>query len=175
MTALSVVRKAIPQDKNQIMDLLALMHEENGMFAMDELKVEAMVDRTLHPDRIKPEDWGFRGMAGVIGSSSSLEALILLVIGSPWYTSDITLEDAANYVHPECRKSNHAKALIGYAKMITDAVRQDHPNFRMILGVVSNKRTAAKVRLYQRQLSEPVGAFFFYPRPDDDFKCQIKG
>lgn len=166
MTQSSIVRKALPEDKGQMMHLLELMHDENGLFELDKGKVEWMLDRILYPDSIESNDNGHRGLAGVIGNGH-LEGIIILVLGRTWYSSDVCLEDAANFVHPDHRRSDHAKALIGYAKNLTDVIRQDHPSFKMILGVVSTKRTAAKVRLYERQLSAPIGAFFAYPPPVD--------
>jgi hypothetical protein len=51
-----------------------------------------------------------------------------------------------------------------YSKHIVDQIRVTNPDFKMILGVLSNIRTAEKVRLYSRKM-QPVGAYFMYPPP----------
>ena len=170
MTCPSVVRPAVIQDESEIWRLLRLMADENSLFPMSDTKVKWYLDRILKPEEIPAGDFGPRGMAGVIGDPNALEAIILLLIGTNWYSEMYSLEDCANFVSPEHRSSNHAKALIGYAKSIVDAVRENHPTFRLTLGIVSTKRTAAKIRLYERANLTPVGAYFMYPRPEaEDF------
>ena len=167
MTSPSVVRPAIPADEPEIWRLFNLMHRENGLFKMSVPKVQYYLDRALYPERIEGIDVGPRGFIGVIGSIGALEGVIMLVLGSAWYTEEISLDDAVNFVDPAHRESNHAKALIAYAKHMVDEVRIGHPTFKMIVGVLSTKRTAAKIRLYERMNLAPIGAFFSYPVPDD--------
>lgn len=162
MTSPSTVRAAIPDDRPEIWRLLKLHHAENALFPLSERKVEFYVERALHPEKIAADDTGPRGIVGAIGNTGALEGMVMLVLGSPWYTESIAMDDCVNFVDPAHRISNHAKALISYSKNLVDQVRVGHPDFRMLLGVVSNERTAAKIRLYSRQL-EPVGAFFMYP------------
>jgi len=90
----------------------------------------------------------------------------MLSFGSPWYSDELTMDEYLNFVDPEHRSSNHAKTLIAYAKQMVDQIRIKHQNFKLIIGVLSTKRTAAKVRLYERQLI-PCGAFFAYPAPEN--------
>lgn len=166
MTSPSVVRPATPADTGELWRLFRLHHEENALFALSEPKVQFYLDRTLHPERIGPEDAGPRGVIGVIGPVGALEGAIMLVLGSPWYTDQISVNDCMNFVDPAHRCSSHAKVLISYAKHIVDSVRADgQTDFRMIIGVVSTKRTAAKIRLYSREV-EAVGAYFMYPPVD---------
>lgn len=162
MTSASVVRAAAPDDKPEVWRLLRLHHAENAIFPLSDRKVEFYVDRALHPERIAADDAGPRGIVGTIGSTGALEGMVMLVLGSPWYTEAIGMDDCVNFVDPLHRKSNHAAALIAYSKYLVDQVRLGHPDFRMLMGIVSSERTAAKVRLYSRQL-ELVGAFFTYP------------
>lgn len=161
MTSPSVVRPAIADDRAEIWRLFRLLHAENGMFSIDESKVDYYIDRLLHPDSIKQDDTGPRGFIGVIGETGSLEGCIMLTVGSLWYSSDWTLDEHLNFVDPDHRASNHAKALISYAKHCADQI-----GIRLVIGVLSTKRTAAKVRLYERQLT-PAGSFFIHPAPPD--------
>ena len=160
----SIVRAAVPDDEEELWSLFRLMHHENGLFPLCEPKVQDYLRRVLYPETIPPDDTGPRGIIGVIGSPTQLEAAIMLVLGAVWYTNAISLQDCVNFVHPEYRQSDHSKALIAYSKFMTDEIRKTDANFQMMVGVVSTKRTAAKVRLYRRQLAE-IGSFFVYPTP----------
>jgi hypothetical protein len=173
MTSPSIVRAAVPDDKPELWRLLRLHHAENALYPLSDRKVEFYVDRVLHPELIAPDDAGPRGIIGTIGKTGALEGMVMLVLGSPWYTESIAMDDCVNFVDPEHRRSNHADALITYSKRIVDQVRKGHPDFKMLMGIVSTERTAAKVRLYSRQL-EPIGAFFMYPRPPGMKGLQIK-
>ena len=167
MTSASVVRPATPHDEIELWRMMRLHWAENALFPMSEHKVKFYLDRILHPEWIGAEDTGPRGLAGVIGPSHSLEGAIILILGSPWYSDAVNMDDCMNFVDPKHRHSDHAKVLISYSKYLVDQIRQGHPTFKMVLGVVSTERTAAKVRLYSRYLEEPVGAYFMYPRGDD--------
>lgn len=156
MTSASIVRKAVPEDRDSIWDLFRLLHEENGVFNLSEHKINYLLDRILHPEKISEGDAGVRGFMGVIGPVGKLEGLLVMVLGSFWYSDDIIFEEYANFVHPDHRKSNHAKALLAYSRHMADNVQ-----IPLVIGIISNLRTAAKVRLYRRQLPE-CGSFFLY-------------
>lgn len=165
MTGPSVVRAAVPDDHDELWRLFRLHHEENAMFPLCERKVQFFLDRSLYPERLPPEDLGPRGVIGTIGKIGALEGAIMLVLGSPWYSEEITLDDCMSFVDPNHRRSNHAKTLISYARNMVDQIRKTHANFKMIVGVLSTKRTAAKVRLYEQQMT-PIGVYFIHPAPE---------
>ena len=160
----SIVRGATAADEPQLWVLLRQMWDENGLFPMSETKVQFYLDRVLRPESVAPEDTGPRGVIGVIGPSSYIEGAIMLILAPVWYSDSISLQDCINYVREDCRQSDHAKALISYSKHMTDEIRKAHHDFQMMVGIVSTKRTAAKVRLYRKQLAE-IGSFFLYPTP----------
>lgn len=164
MTSPSIVRPAIIADEPDLWRLFRAHHAENALLALSERKVQYYLDRVLRPGEIAPDDCGPRGIIGVIGPSQSLEGAIMLVLSSPWYSDQISMGDCMNYVDPAHRSSNHTKTLISYAKQMVDEIRKAYSDFFMTLGVVSTKRTAAKIRLYERQLT-PIGALFMYPAP----------
>jgi hypothetical protein len=166
MTSPSVVRSAIPEDKREIWRLFKLLHKENGLSSMSERKVDYHIDRLLNPANIAADDNGPRGLIGVIGSPDHLEGVIMLGFGSQWYSDDITLDEYLNFVDPAHRASNHAKTLIAYAKHMVDQIRLTHDGLKLVIGVLSTKRAAAKVRLYERQL-QVAGCFFVYPAPEN--------
>ena len=163
MTSPSIVRPATSADENEVWRLFRLHADENALFPMSEPKVQYHLDRILRPETVAADDTGPRGLIGVIGRIGALEGAIMLILGSPWYTDEITLDDCMNFVDPAHRKSEHAKALISYSKYLVDQVRLGHPDFKMIIGVVSTERTAPKIRLYSRLMGEPVGAYFMHP------------
>ncbi|MCA6108091.1 GNAT family N-acetyltransferase [Bradyrhizobium cenepequi] len=128
-------------------------------------KTDFYINRLLDPKNIVAEDAGPRGLIGVIGGAR-LEGVIMLSFGSPWYSDQITVDEHLNFVDPAHRDSGHAKTLISYAKHMVDLLRVNHPEVRLVIGVLSTKRAAAKVRLYERQLT-PAGAFFVHPPPEN--------
>lgn len=156
MTCPSIVRLAKPDDRQEIWRLFLQGHRENGQFSLAPEKVDYFMARALHPDMIPPWDTGARGVIGVIGDVGRLEGLVFVTIGSFWYSHDRHLEEFIVYVDPECRRSYHARALIGWMKQ-----QSDRTGLRLFTGVVSNIRTKAKVDLYNRMLPQ-VGAFFLY-------------
>ena len=162
MTSPSVVRAAIPEDWDEIWRLFLLLHAENAMFPYSKARVDHFLARFIDPSKISPDDNGVRGFIGVIGKAGKLEGIIMMALWQPWYTDQWVLEEWLNHVDPEHRNSNHAKAMIRYAKNIIDNLRPENPDLKLIIGILSTKRTAAKVRLYS-QLLTPAGAYFFYP------------
>lgn len=148
MTSESIVRMAMPRDEDGLMDLCKTLYGENALFSMSDDKVRYYLRRAFARDS---------AMIGVIGKPQHIEAAIFMLIGQFWYSHDKHLEELFNYVRPEHRKSKHAQALITWAKELS----ADTP-LPLVIGVLSTERTAAKVRLYRRQLGDPIGAFFFY-------------
>ncbi len=131
-------------------------HRENGQFTLAPEKVDWLLHRALFPQMIAPHDYGVRPVVGVIGEVGKLEALVLMAIETYWYTDDKHIGEYLVYVDPECRQSNHAKAIIQWMKHQSDIT-----GLPLLTGIISTKQTEAKVRLYRRMLP-PIGAFFMY-------------
>jgi RPA family protein len=49
--------------------------------------------------------------------------------------------------------------MIAFGKRCSDEI-----NIPLVIGVVSNERTKAKMDLYRRQLGEPCGGYFVYSK-----------
>jgi len=156
MPCASVVRIATPDDHREIWRLFLQGHRENGMFTLSPDKVQWFMTRALAPYLIPPGDSGPRGVIGVIGPVGALEALVFVTIGEYWYSNDKHIEEFLVYVDPECRKSNHAHALIDWMKEQVELT-----GIPLVTGIMSNERTEAKCRLYRRMLPK-VGEFFMY-------------
>lgn len=124
------------------------------MFSMNEKKVSDMLDKAFS---------GQGAIIGALGPTGSIQGSIYLLISSFWYTDEFCLEELYSFVLPQYRRSENAKELITFAKRCSTELE-----IPLVIGVVSNTRTQAKVGLYSRQLSAPVGAYFAYNMPVRD-------
>jgi hypothetical protein len=140
------VRLAKPQDEDEIFAICKLLHSENGLFPMSEEAVRGRI-------RECTEQRG--GIIGVIGVPGQIEAIICLILNKFWYTDAWSLDEQFAYVLPNHRRSSNAKELIVFGKACAEQI-----GLPLVIGVLSNERTEAKVRLYERQLGAPAGAFF---------------
>lgn len=147
-----IVRLARPQDEDAIFDLLIVMHEENGLFEMDEDAVRNMLRHVVNDQN---------GVIGVIEGKNGIEAAICLTIDKLWYAKTWCLNDVFNFVAPQHRRSTRAKSLINFAKKYADEI-----NIPLFMGIVSNVRTEAKIKLLERQMRK-AGAFFIYNYEDE--------
>jgi N-acetylglutamate synthase-like GNAT family acetyltransferase len=144
------VRTATPQDEDGIMELARLVNKENGVFKMNEDKVR---------DMVRPSLYLSGGIMGVIGPKDRIEGLVLLRVSQYWYSDAAFLEEMCVYVHPEYRaaKGGRARKLVEFAKKASEKLE-----LPLMIGILSNSRTDAKTRLYERQFGNPAGAFFLY-------------
>ena len=141
------VRLASSEDVDGLMDLLRLACAEDGQHPLDESKLVNVIE-------------GYFRKAGVlivvIGEVGHPVAYLLMVIDQVWYSNDYQLLELSLFVHPDHRRSDYAKQLMAFSKQASDGL-----DLNLTIGVLSNERTAAKVRLYQRQFNQ-AGAFFTY-------------
>ena len=156
MTCPSVVRLSKPDDRQELWRLFLQAHNENGLFPLAPHRVNFFLDRVLYPELIHPMDTGVRGAIGVIGDVGHLEGMSFIIFGNYWYSEAKHLEELIVYVDPECRRSDHAKTLVTWMKNQSDVT-----HLPLVTGIISNSRTEAKCRLYQRLLPK-VGEFFLY-------------
>lgn len=142
------VRLAVEADIPTLLAIGKEMHAENGIMPLSESMAYNMICAAIRQQQ---------AVGGVIGPVGKPEAAILLRIGQFWYSEQSFLEDYLCFVRPQYRRSARAKALIEFAKKC--AVDLKVP---LIIGIASNKRTEAKIRLYRRQVGDPVGALFLF-------------
>lgn len=118
------------------------------------------VDHRGYPDR-EP-----RGIIGVIGQPggppNALEALVMLGMGSYWYTDTLHLEEYIMFVDYPFRTSKngkqyHAERLISWTKYQAEV-----NEMQIVNGVISNHRTAGKCRLLAKHYNK-IGEFFSWP------------
>ena len=141
------VRLAEPEDRDALVELTTALHAENGLFSLSLKKRDAMLDRYYNRDG---------AIIGVIGEIGRPVGTIYLSLSQPEYTDDFALVEGWNYVAEGHRHSTHAKDLITYAKFISTEMK-----LPLVIGIMSNHRTEAKVRLYERVLDR-AGAFFIW-------------
>lgn len=144
------VRQAVPEDFPEAMRLMRLAYEENGTAEVDWGAVEGVVVAAINGD----------GAAlGVVDGDGDLRGLVLLRLCEVWYSREIMLEELVAFVPREHRRQHCARALLEFARGCSDRL-----GVPLLIGVISNERTGAKVRLYRRVFGEPSGAFFLYGR-----------
>lgn len=139
------VRLAVPSDESRIFEILCLAEKENAMFPMDADKVIAFI-------RHATEQKG--GFIGVIDGEEKVEATVGLIVEQAWYTKEESLGERWNFVHPDCRNTNHVHKLIEFSKLCSQLT-----GLTLDIGILSNIRTEAKIRLYKRHFKY-MGAFF---------------
>jgi GNAT superfamily N-acetyltransferase len=146
------VRVAVPAEVDAVMELALLGCAENQAQPHNPVKVLQDVWAALNMDQ---------GIVGAIGppGSQPLEGAVLLRIGTMWYTDAPHIEERAIFVHPQFRGARGGRAA-RLAEFAMDVA--DHLGMPLSIGVLSDHRTAAKVRLYSRVLGEPNGAYWIY-------------
>lgn len=132
-----------------MMDLSLAACEENGFSRPSPTKLctEIWSSLNLH-----------HGIVGIIGEAGKpLEAAVLLRVESMWYSDDLVLNERAIFVAPEFRqaKGGRASKLCDFSE--TASVRLGFP---LVIGILSNQRTEAKVRLYHRKFGPASGAYW---------------
>lgn len=146
------VRIATYSDEDEVMQLLTIMHAEGGLLPLDEMSARSTF-------RMAFDRKG--GILGVIGEPGDIRAMIFLLISRFWYTKEHHLEELFNFVRPDVRgkalSHNYGQSLIKFAKECSDEIK-----IPLTIGVLTNRRMEAKVRLYRRELGTPAGAWFVH-------------
>lgn len=145
------IRLGMPEDLDRLMEISMMACEENGFLDPNPGKLASEIWPALHQDH---------GVVGVIGpKDGEIEGAVLLRIGTLWYSDSYVVEEKAIFIHPDYRSAQggRAKQLCEFSKKVADSL-----GIALIIGVLSNSRTEAKVRMYERQFGKPSGAFFLY-------------
>lgn len=132
------------EEEENVMLLCRALHEENGLFPMDDTKVRNFLFRAFNREG---------GILGGIGNKGHLEAIIYLLVSNFWYTNDYHLEEIFLYVLPEYRKSRNAVELLRFAKWCAEQTP-----YHLFIGIMPNAASQRKVFLYDRQLRSDMAA-----------------
>src|ERR1700693_6122827 len=149
---MSEVRIATPADRDGMISLLHMMYEEDGVAELSVRKMLEALDRGLARDK---------AIIGVVGEPGDIKAAIGLYANAWWYSQEVHLEDYFNFVRKDCRKSTYGKDLLSFAKKAADDL-----GIQLLIGILSNERSQAKVKLYERFFGPSSGAGFVYPDPN---------
>jgi hypothetical protein len=148
------VRAAVREDIPEIFNLGRLLFKENAIMDWSDERIARWVEMAIQGDR---------AVIGVIGEVGRLEGMIHLFVSNFWYTDESHLEELYNFVHPDYRKSNNAKALLEFAKNAAKGVETSKGvGVPLMVGIISNHRTEQKIKLYQRRLGKPSGAYWLF-------------
>jgi hypothetical protein len=145
------VRIGTPDDVDGMMEIALAACAENGFVDPNPQRLLAEIWPELNRDH---------GIVGIIGNPGErLEGAVLLRVGTMWYSDRQVLEEKAIFIAPEFRsaRGGRARRLCEFSKQAADGL-----GLPLIIGVLSNHRTAGKVRMYRRIFGEPSGAFFLY-------------
>ncbi len=138
---------AVPADRDPLWRLMTMLHDENGLFSISPSKVDLMLDRFYNAQG---------ALVGAIGDVGEPVAAIYLELTQAVYSDDWMLCEQFNFVHPDHRRTAYSHQLIEYAKKCADELK-----LPLMVGILSNHRTAAKMRLYNRLLT-PAGGYYIY-------------
>jgi GNAT superfamily N-acetyltransferase len=142
------IRLAEIEDIPSLMALTKLAADEDAQHPYDAEKVWNVVRR--HYDKTG-------GLVAVAGEKGEpIKGFLIMIVDEIWYSPDYQLLELSLFVAPEHRKSTLAKQLMAFSKAASEGLKLD-----LTIGVLSNERTEAKVRLYQRQFKS-AGAYFLY-------------
>jgi N-acetylglutamate synthase-like GNAT family acetyltransferase len=145
------VRVATLSDMDAIMSLAVEAAKENGFLEASTALLAKHVWGPINQDH---------GIIGCIGEpGNTLEGMVVLNIGKIFYSDTDCLEERTLFLRPEYRsaKGGRANKLLEFSIRAADALK-----LPLLIGVLSNQRTEAKCRLYQRKLGPPAGAYWIY-------------
>lgn len=145
------VRKGKIEDLDGVMTLGRMCVEENGLLPMDVSKTLAEIYGALQ---------GHGGVVGVVeGPDGMIEAAVLLRLDTMPYSAESLLVERAVYVHPDYRaaRGGRASRLLEFAKEVATYLE-----IPLLIGELSNDRTEAKRRLYERHFGPPAGYYWLW-------------
>lgn len=145
-----IVGIATLDDLDDMMELSLMGAAENGISNANPRKILEEVYPAL------TRQGGLMGKIGPRGGKPQGGVLLRVVV--PWYTDQEVLEERAIFIHPDYRsaKGGRAARLCEFSVKASDAL-----GLPLMIGILSNHRTAAKVKLYTRFFGEPQGAYWF--------------
>jgi GNAT superfamily N-acetyltransferase len=146
------LRLGTPADMSEVMSLAIDAAKENGLVNASQLLLAKTIWPCLNQDH---------GIVGCIQSKKGerIEGIVVLQVGTLFYSDEPALEEKVVFVHPEYRaaKVGRARKLCEFSKSVADDL-----GLPLIIGVFSSVETQAKIGLYKRIFGEPAGLYFLY-------------
>lgn len=161
------VRLVQPEDADSLYALLTgEIWAENAVFPVSPERVRTVINVAA---KVTPWSPGLpMSVIGVIGEVGKVKASVGLVVTQFWYTEEWHLEECWNCVSKRERNSKYASELLKFSKNV-----QRQMSIPLMMGILSDIRTEAKVRLFRRELGDPVGAVFVWPALGE-LKAQVR-
>jgi hypothetical protein len=157
-SASASVRIATAADEDAIYALLRLDVAENAEVVAP--ANEACIRETIKAALTPPS------VVGVIdGPNGTPVAVVMLMITRWWWSKAWYFQEIPLFVHPDHRKSSHAKSLVAFQTWWTEEISRGQ-GYRVYLlcGVLGTKRVQAKIQMYRRKF-RCAGAAFLHPWP----------
>lgn len=143
------VRLAVPEDEDALFDLCWMVHQENALFPPSPRRAREELRQAILRQKAQ---------IGVVGPVRQPVGMAWLVQHQEWYTDQVCIHERFVFVHPDHRDgTNHATDLLDWTRHIASTLQ-----FPLVIGFLSNIRTAAKLRLYRQQFGDPVGYYFIH-------------
>jgi hypothetical protein len=149
---MSKIKIAIPSDEDELISLIKIKTEEDGIAPFDEERTRFTVRRGLIPGETHRQ-----AIIGIIRGPREIEASIGLYMSGWWFSSTPHLSDLWAFVAPNYRRSEHAKSLLEFSKWASSTL-----NTPLLMHEIINAKTANKVKLIERKLGPQGGALFYY-------------
>lgn len=147
------LRLGTPDDMREIMDLAIMAAVENGATSAKQV----LLAKAIYP-KLELQ----HGLIGCIGKSGGkIEGMVVLQIGTLFYSDEPCLEELVLFVHPDYRsaKGGRARKLCEFSKSAADKL-----GMPLIIGVFSSISTQQKCKLYERVLGPASGQYWIYGR-----------
>jgi GNAT superfamily N-acetyltransferase len=148
--------RVMPGDSNGfecLIQLLTMLHAETPHAPLCPDRLRESVREAMDAEG----SWIF---ASVL-PDGRMAGTVALTTTAPFFSRQLWLRDLWLFVHPECRRTPHARMLVRAAKLMAEKMKL--PLHMEISGY--GGRIAGKVRLYARELGEPNGAAWNLPAP----------
>lgn len=144
--------RVLPGDETGLeclIQLLTMLHAETPHAPLSLPKLRRHVEGVLAQGFVLVSVTPEGRMAGSLGLS----------LDAPFFSEQEWLRDEWLFVHPECRRTPHARMLVRAAKLLARDMKK--PLRMEVSGF--GARIAGKVRLFERELGPPNGASWIIP------------
>jgi hypothetical protein len=147
----SEVRIGTKEDVHEIVKLAVMIHDEIGVYDMSPQKALMEIYPALCQDH---------GIVGVVeNDEKEIVGAVLIKMVTPFYSDNTVLEERSLFIRSDYRTSG-----AGLARKLCEFCKKVADEFQMPLrvSVENDIRTKGKIRLFERQFGEPIGAVFMY-------------
>lgn len=160
---LSIVRHATPQDEEEIVEMVRLMHDDGewGLyhpdgrpFVFSPEKTRATIQCATRQQRNAPD--AGQAWLGIVGEPGQLRGSAYVSMHEASMSDGFILNEKWNWCVPEERRGAVSDALIAFSTAIADM-----KGMRLIMAAMTQRRMG-KSRFYERRFGVPIGAVYHY-------------